>query len=100
MEDSIEYELVNWKPRQVWKCQGECARFRHRDVIKGQLPAICCGIPAKLITVYSQPTPVSIVEPLPPERDEVLDSVMAHMQAAALLFPEPTQDSRKDAYKS
>jgi hypothetical protein len=64
MIDSVEYELVNWKPRQVWKCQGACQRFRHRDKIEGQLPAICCGVPAKLITSYSQPIPVQVSEPV------------------------------------
>jgi hypothetical protein len=44
------------------------------------------------------------------QRDDVLDSVMAQMQAAALLFPEPEQEPEKhltqqaepekDAYKS
>jgi hypothetical protein len=62
--DSIEYELVNWKARQVWKCQGECQRFRHRDTIKGQLPAICCGVPAKTVTSYFQPSPVQVSEPV------------------------------------
>lgn len=32
--------------------------------------------------------------------DETLDSVFAQMQAAALLFPEPTENSQKGAYKS
>lgn len=64
MMDSIEYELVQLESREVWKCQGECGRYRHRTVIKGALPAICCGASAKLIDRYEQPTPVVISEPL------------------------------------
>ena len=62
--DSIEYEIVNWEKREVWKCQGGCQRFRHRPTVKGLMPAICCGHPAKLIDRYSQPRPLIVSEPL------------------------------------
>ena len=57
MQDSIEYEIVNWEPREVWKCQGQCGKFRHRRAVKGILPAVCCGVPAKLMDRYEQPKP-------------------------------------------
>lgn len=106
MVDSIEYELVNWEPREVWKCQGACKKYRHRQAVKGILPAICCGVPAKLIDRYRQPRKFEVdaviasLEPEKPAKDEVLELVMAQMQAASLLFPEPTQKSQKDAEKS
>lgn len=62
--DFIEYELVDWVRREVWKCQGNCKRYRHRDFRKGLLPAICCGVPAKLIDRYSQPVRIEVTEPL------------------------------------
>lgn len=65
MMDSIEYEMVNWEPREVWKCQGECGRYRHRKSIKGILPAVCCGVPAKWIDRYEQPIPITVSELLP-----------------------------------
>ena len=65
MVDSIEYELVNWEKREVWKCQGDCKKFRHRRVLKGILPAVCCGVPAKLIDRYEQPRPYVIEQVLP-----------------------------------
>ena len=111
MIDSIEYEIVNWKPREVWHCAA-CKRYRHRDFQKGLLPAICCEQPAKLIDIYEQPSPVVISEPVsefmleswPPEpwpvlRDEGLELIMAQMQAAALLFPESTKESDQGAEK-
>jgi predicted metal-binding protein len=64
MEDSIEYELVNWEARECWKCQGECGRYRHRKTIKGAMPAICCGVAAKLITKYEQPVAFTVEQPL------------------------------------
>lgn len=100
MNDSIEFELVNWEPREVWKCQGQCARYRHRKVVKGIQPAVCCGVPAKLIDRYKQPIAILGASELP---DETLESVMAQMQAAALLAPEPThqpQQLQKDVCKS
>ena len=101
MVDSIEYELVNWSPREVWKCQGACKKYRHRNAVKGILPAVCCGVPAKLIDRYSQPTSFEVnqvIESLEPKgapKDKVLDSAMAQMQAAALLAPQPTENSQK-----
>jgi hypothetical protein len=65
MNDSIEYELVNWQPREVWKCQGGCGKYRHRNVVKGILPAVCCGVPAKLIDRYSQPVAFTVSDSLP-----------------------------------
>jgi hypothetical protein len=65
MMDSIEYELVNWEAREVWKCQGKCCRYRHRRAVKGTLTAICCGVEAKLVDRYQQPTPFTFSEPLP-----------------------------------
>jgi len=62
--DSICYELVNETPREVWKCLGACQRFRHRTVRPGILPAICCGVPARLWDRYSQPEVVNISEPI------------------------------------
>ena len=103
MNDSIEYEIVNWSPREVWKCQ-TCKRYRHRDSVKGLLPAICCGQPAKLVMHYEQPKPFMVSEPVsedwPPQivaevRDDVLELAMAQMQAASLLFVEPFKDSDK-----
>lgn len=64
MVDSIEYEIVNWEPREVWKCQGTCGKYRHRRAVKGILPAVCCGVPAKLIDRYQQPVPFTVSEPL------------------------------------
>jgi hypothetical protein len=66
MIDSIEYEIVNWEPRQVWRCQGKCGRFRHRPTIAGALPAVCCNVEAKLITSYSQPVPLQLTEAVNP----------------------------------
>lgn len=63
MNDSIEYEIVNWERREVWHCS-ICNKYRHRRALKGLLPAICCGQPAKLIDRYSQPSPVIVEEPL------------------------------------
>jgi hypothetical protein len=80
--DSIEYELLNWEPRECWRCSA-CGRYRHRPAVKGLLPALCCNEPAKLVTSYKQPLLTSEAAELP---DVVLDSVMAQMQAAALLF--------------
>lgn len=106
MVDSIEYELVNWEPREVWKCQGACKKYRHRKAVKGILPAVCCGVTAKLIDRYRQPKKfeVDAVIASLESRDPVLESLMAEMQAAALVFPEhdpePTQQPTKDAYKS
>jgi predicted metal-binding protein len=62
--DSIEYEIVNWEKREVWKCQASCKRYRHRRAMKDLLPAICCGQPAKLMDRYEQPTPLMVSEPL------------------------------------
>jgi hypothetical protein len=62
--DFIEYELVNWEAREVWKCQGQCGKYRHRREVKGTLTAICCGVPAKLVDRYKQPTPFTVSEPL------------------------------------
>jgi hypothetical protein len=102
MVDSIEYEILNWQPREVWKCQGACAKYRHRRVVKGILPAVCCGVPAKLIDRYQQPTAFQVeqaIATLDPEpvQDEALELVMARMQAASLFFPEPSQKPEKDA---
>ena len=105
MNDSIEYELVNWEPREVWKCQGACQKFRHRRAVKGILPAVCCGVPAKLIDRYRQPTSLEVnqvIESLEPNRvqkDEGIELVMAQMQAAALLFPQSTEQLDQSAYK-
>lgn len=107
MVDSIEYEIVNWKRREVWHCS-VCKRYRHRDAAKELLPAICCGRPAKLIDIYEQPSPLVISEPvsetwppkpLPARRDEGLELIMAQMQAAALLFPESTKESDQGVEK-
>jgi hypothetical protein len=57
--DSIEYEIVETESREVWKCS-ECGRFRHRPVIKGARPAICCNVPARLIDRYEQPELVNV----------------------------------------
>jgi hypothetical protein len=65
MKDSIEYEIVEWEPREVWKCSGQCGRFRHRKTVKGILPAQCCGQPAKLIDRYQQPFEVTVSDSLP-----------------------------------
>jgi hypothetical protein len=62
MTDSICYELVNETPREVWKCLGACQRFRHRTVRPGILPAICCGVPARLWDRYSQPVVIAVEE--------------------------------------
>jgi predicted metal-binding protein len=64
--DSIEYEIVNWEKREVWKCQGECKKYRHRRALPGILSAVCCGVPAKLIDRYEQPKPFMVANPLPP----------------------------------
>lgn len=64
MADSIEYEIVDWEDREVWRCQGSCGRYRHRKSTKGILPAVCCGIPAKRIDRYQQPRHLTISEPL------------------------------------
>jgi hypothetical protein len=64
MMDSIEYELVNWERREVWRCQGQCGRYRHRKEVKGILAAVCCGVPAKRIDGYSQPIPITVSERL------------------------------------
>jgi len=105
MNDSIEYEILNWESREVWRCQGSCKKYRHRSTVKGILPAVCCGVPAKLIDRYRQPVAFTVSEQLPPSEatetpDEVLESVMAQMQAAALLSPEPTQEPGKGDHKS
>jgi hypothetical protein len=63
VNDSIEYQILNRQPREVWHCS-VCKRYRHRDAVKGLLPAICCGQPAKLIDRYSQPIPVTVSERL------------------------------------
>ena len=63
MMDSIEYELVNWEAREVWKCSS-CGRYRHRKALFGILPAQCCGQPAILIDRYKQPIDVTVSEPL------------------------------------
>jgi hypothetical protein len=97
MLDSIEYELVNWEAREVWRCQGGCGKYRHRNAVKGILPAVCCGVPAKLIDRYQQPTSFEVnqvIESLEP-KDEGIELVMAQMQAASLFFPEPSQKSEK-----
>ena len=99
MFDSIEYELVNWEPREVWKCQGECGKYRHRSAVKGILPAVCCGVAAKLIDRYRQPTSFEVnqvIESLEP-KDEGIELVMARMQAAALLFPQSSEEPDQDA---
>lgn len=99
MLDSIEYELVNWEPREVWHCQGGCGKYRHRIAVKGIRPAVCCGVPAKLIDRYQQPTSFEVnqvIESLEP-KDEGIELVMAQMQAASLFFPEPSQKPDKDA---
>lgn len=103
MLDFIEYELVNWEPREVWRCQGACGKYRHRATVKGILPAVCCGVPAKLIDRYQQPTSFEVnqviesLEPKDAPKDEVLELAMARMQAASLFFPEPSQKSDKGA---
>ena len=97
--DSIEYEILNWEPREVWRCLGACGKYRHRKNVKGILPAVCCGVPAKLIDRYQQPTSFEVnqvIESLEP-KDEGIELAMAQMQAAALLGPEPTEDSGEDA---
>ena len=66
MVDSVEYELVNWERREVWKCQGQCGRFRHRKAVKGILAAICCGVPARLYDRYEMPVSFTILETLSP----------------------------------
>jgi hypothetical protein len=62
MSDSIEYEIVDWERREVWYCS-VCKRYRHRPVRAGQLPAICCGQPAKPIDQYEQPRTRNVSEP-------------------------------------
>jgi hypothetical protein len=62
--DSIEYELVNFESREIWKCLGKCGRFRHRAARPGILPAVCCSQPARLFDRYEQPTIVNISEPI------------------------------------
>lgn len=69
MPDSIEYELINYEPREVYYC-GVCERFRHRTVRPGILPAICCGQPARLFDRYEQPVRVNIIEPITRRRPE------------------------------
>ena len=99
MFDSIEYELVNWEPREVWRCQGGCGKYRHRNAVKGILPAVCCGVAAKLIDRYRQPTSFEVnqvIESLEP-KDEGIELVMARMQAAALLFPQSSEEPDQDA---
>jgi hypothetical protein len=63
MIDSVEYEITNWSPREVWHCS-VCKRYRHRNSAKGLLPTICCGQPAKLVTHYEQPIPFIVSEPI------------------------------------
>ena len=63
MADSIEYTLMNEEPREVYYCAA-CGRYRHRAVRPGQLPALCCGQPARLWDKYSQPVEVTINEPI------------------------------------
>jgi hypothetical protein len=65
MTDSIEYELMNFEPREVYHC-AICKRFRHRTVRPGIMPAICCGQPARLFDKYKQPVRVNICEPIAP----------------------------------
>jgi predicted metal-binding protein len=62
--DSIEYEIVDLEEREVWHCAGACRRYRHRPVLPGQLPAVCCGVPATFIDSYAQPRPVMVAEPI------------------------------------
>jgi hypothetical protein len=64
MTDSIGYELITEIQREVWKCQGACGKFRHRTVRPGILPAICCGVPARLWDRYLYPEIVNIEEPV------------------------------------
>ncbi len=64
MADSIEYELVNWEPREVWRCQGACRKFRHRRALPGIRPAVCCGVPAKLFDRYQMPVPFTVSQSL------------------------------------
>ena len=63
MNDSIEYEIVNWEACEVWH-SSICKRYRHRKTVKGQLSAVCCGQPAKLVTHYEQPIPFAVSEPI------------------------------------
>jgi hypothetical protein len=102
MNDSIEYELTNWEPREVWRCQGACGKYRHRRAIKGILPAVCCGVPAKPIDRYQQPTVQQVDEVIASlePTDPILESALVQMQASALLGPEPVEDSGKGAQKS
>jgi hypothetical protein len=53
--DTVGYELLNYAPHELYHCS-TCRCYRHRRVVKGQRPAICCGKPAKLLDKYSQPT--------------------------------------------
>jgi hypothetical protein len=59
MADSIEFVLTDWEAREVWHCQA-CGRYRHRPVIEGALPAICCSQPARLIDKYELPIDVTV----------------------------------------
>ena len=103
MFDSIEYELLNWEAREVWRCQGACKKFRHRRAVKGILPAVCCDVPAKLIDRYQQPTSFEVnqvIESLEPNRvskDDGIQLIIARMQAAALLFPQSSEEPDQDA---
>lgn len=61
--DSIEYQMVNYAPHELYYC-AHCGRYRHRKVLKGQLPAVCCEYRAKLVDTYQQPTVIVIVQPV------------------------------------
>ena len=61
--DSIEYELVNWEAREVWKCSS-CGRYRHRKTVAGILAAQCCGQPAQLVDRYEQPVEITVSQSL------------------------------------
>lgn len=63
MEDSIEYELMNFIPRELYHCPN-CRRYRHRTVRPGILPAICCGHVLEVFDRYEQPVRVNIREPI------------------------------------
>jgi hypothetical protein len=58
--DIIEFELLEWRPRTVWKCR-QCGRYRHRDELKGLFPAKCCDEGMILIDRYKQPVAESCV---------------------------------------
>jgi hypothetical protein len=70
MVDSIEYELVNWEAREVWKCS-KCGRYRHRKAVFGIMPALCCSQPATLIDRYQQPIDITVSQSLSPSACEL-----------------------------